>query len=208
MKINDFVKYLNENDIYLHSFQSYVELHNAVYDASTATKHEDIVGQMNDLILHYYPKSSNNVMLLRGISKNGSNEVPLHNDKVKTKKDFFKFVVYPCGKHERIDLTKNKSYQTIYEAGIADILKYYTNADSEYFDKKKIKIIFSVHLRDYKFPLKIHENKKKIFDKVFNIKNGLSDKDKNELENLVKTLLIKTIKPHHQDKLKDYVRPI
>jgi hypothetical protein len=122
MNIYDFTTYLNKNNIYLHSPQSYGALHNAVYDTSTATKHEDIVAQMNHLILHYYPKAYNNVLVLRGISKEGHEEIPLHNEKVKTKMDFFKVILYPCGKWDKLDLTKNKSYQTIMNISIREIL--------------------------------------------------------------------------------------
>ena len=205
MKFEEFRKHLHDNNIYLNSIQSYIELYDIVYYKSSRTTNEFIVAELNNLELHYYPKSGLDV--LRGISQNGGNEVIISNEKFVN--NYYKKVISVNNDGLNgilVDLTKNKSLREVHHyPELYKILNHYQSLSSEYFDKRKSHIKFSNYMKNYKFPFKLYENKKKVFDKVYNLKDGLSKNDLFEITHQVNGLIEITIKEHHKDKLKEFL---
>lgn len=205
MKFEEFRKHLHDNNIYLNSIQSYIELYDIVYYKSSRTTDEFIVAELNNLELHYYP--TNGLDVLRGISQNGGNEVIISNEKFVN--NYYKKVISVNNDGLNgilVDLTQNQSLREVHHyPELYKILNHYQSLDAEYFNKRKSHIKFSNYMKNYKFPFKVYHNKKKLFDHNFNMKGGLSDDDLLIIKDLVNQTIERTIKEHHKDKLKEFL---
>jgi nucleoid DNA-binding protein len=60
-------------------------------------------------------------------------------------------------------------------------------------------------MKNYKFPFKVYENKKKVFDKVYDLKNGLTKNDLFEITHQINQVIEQSIKEHHKSKLKKFL---
>lgn len=202
MKFEEFRKHLHDNNIYLNSTQSYVELYDIFYHKSDRVTNEDVVAELNNLELHYYPKKE--IDVLRGISQNGGKEVIISNEKIVNNyyKKTISFTDRGDSIHKIFDLTKNQSLRCVGDyPELYKVLRHYCTLNSEYFDKRKAYIKYSNYMKNYKFPFKVYENKDKVFDNVYNLKDGLSKNDLIEIIHQVNGVIETSIKEYHKDKL-------